>query len=44
LMPMLALGFMVENYGFQSLIGGTAAAMFVLGLCLSYFSLIKLRA
>ena len=44
LMPMLALGFMVESYGVQSLIGGTAAAMFLLGLCLSYFSLQKLRA
>jgi carbon starvation protein len=44
LMPMLALGYMVESYGFQSLIGGTAAAMFLLGLCLSYFSLQKLRA
>ena len=44
LMPMLALGFMVESYGVHSLIGGTAAAMFLLGLCLSYFSLQKLRA
>ncbi len=43
-MPMLALGFMVERFGLQSLIGGTAGAMFVLGILLSFFSLKKLRA
>jgi carbon starvation protein len=43
LMPMIALALMADKYGFQSLIGGTAAGMFLLGIFLSYFSLRKLR-
>ena len=44
LMPMIALALMAETYGFQSLIGGTAGGMFLLGIFLSYFSLRKLKA
>ena len=43
-MPMIALFVMFQAHGMQSLIGGTAGAMFLLGIFLSFFSLRKLRA
>ena len=44
LMPMVALFLMFQANGVQSLIGGTAGGMFILGLILSYFSLKSLKA
>jgi hypothetical protein len=33
-MPMIALALMVQKFGIATLLGGTAAAMFLLGLFL----------